>query len=117
MSKLEHHNRQKLFELANDKWYVKHTDEEVIIRAVESHYRQDRNEILYIVEIEFVNDNPCMLALQTCSARQQRQIWVGPYTGHPAPDIHIWEARVDLENLTTVPFGTPAAEVLYGKTK
>lgn len=114
MKVLKTHSQEKLIELANDKWYVKHTDEEVIIRAVEAHHRIDSADLRYVVEIEFVSAEPCVAALQICSARQQRQIWVGPYSGHPSPDIHIWEARVDLQNLTKVPFGTPAAEVLFG---
>lgn len=115
MKVLKHHSQEKLFELANDKWYVKHTNEEVIIRAVEARHQIDRPDIQYIVEIEFVNQEPSVIALQMCSARQQRQIWVGPYSGHPSPDIHIWEARVDLNNLTKVPYGTPAAEVLFAE--
>ena len=106
----------KLVELLlSGKLYVKHTNEEVVVRKVEAYHKIDRAEVQYTVEIEFVNAEPCSKALEYCSARQHRQIWIGPYQGHPSPDIHIWEARVGLEYLTPVPYGTPAAEVLFGK--
>ena len=115
MSGLKRYSEDKLLELADRKWYVKNTNEEVIVRKVESYYKIDRADVQHMVEIEFLNPEPDARALSYCRARQHRQVWVGPYQGHPSPDIHVWEAIVDLEYLTPVPFGTPAAEVLFGK--
>lgn len=117
MSVLKVHSQEKLLELADNKWYIKNTNEEVIIRKVDAYYAIHTAEVQYRVEVEFVNSDPCSKALERCRARQHRQVWMGPYAGHPSPDIHVWEALIDLEYLTPIPFGTPAGEVLFGKRK
>lgn len=109
------HTQEKLIEFVDKKWYVKHTNAEVVIRNVEAVYPFDRADLRYIVDIEFLQDYPDERALRICNAIPEDVVQMS-YAGHPVqPGIRTWIARVDLEYLCNVPFGTKAAEILFGK--
>lgn len=108
--------KTKAIEIMTSKWYVLHTNEEVVVRSIESSWYEDRNEVKNIAEIEFVNDNPVIQALRLCGATSTVDYTELSYTGHPTPSRQVWKAIVDMNRcLCTVPFGTKAAEVLFGK--
>lgn len=100
--------------------YVKDTDEKVYILSAEQTFYENRNEIKIIATIRFLSENPNERALKRVGA-------VGVpddalplmYIGHPAPQMptkYVWTATVDVKkHLSAIPFGTKAAEVLFGK--
>jgi hypothetical protein len=100
--------------------YVKNTGEKVFILSCESTYYADRDEVKIIADIRFVSDNPSEYALRLVGAKgiaePQPQMM---YIGHPIPQMPtemVWTARVDVKKcLSDIPFGTKAAEVLFGK--
>lgn len=101
--------------------YVKNTGEQVLLLQCDSTYYADRDEIQIIARIRFMSDNPSKYALKLVGAvglpEPQPQML---YIGHPIPPLPIvnviWEATVDVKKyLSDIPFGTKAAEVLFGK--
>lgn len=96
-------------------WYIKGTDEKVILRQVDQSWYEDRDEIKIIACIEFVSDNPKLEALEKVGATGKYPTMM--YAGHPIEEFpRIWTATVDMKlYLSQVPFGTKAAEVLFAK--
>ena len=104
------------FDIASRPWYVKNTNAEVIVRNVEFRYSDTSDEKTAIVDIEFVEDNPDLNAIKYSGAilvPDYNVITV--YSGHPVQTIKKYRARVSLDKLCEVPFGTKAAEVLFAK--
>ena len=107
---------QKFIELAGEPWYVKNTCEQVIVTKVECEWYAHNNEIKHIVEIEFLNPEPCEKALQKVGAQRLVMDMQHSYQGHPVmQEQYQWVARLNLKELSNVPYGTKAAEVLFGK--
>ena len=104
----------EVFDFSGD-WYIKGTDERVVLKEVTHSYYDDRDEIKILAVIEFVSDYPKQEALQLVAATGKSPTML--YSGHPVEEFpRIWTALVDMKlYLSRVPFGTKAAEVLFGK--
>lgn len=105
--------------------YVKDTDEKVLLLDLKESWYDDRDEKQLIAHIRFISDNPSDYALRRVGATGKADcvlsnMAIGMYAGHPAqpapPPRILYTATVDVKkHLSDVPFGTKAAEVLFGK--
>lgn len=100
--------------------YVLHTSEQVYVTDYSLICYEDRDEYYAELKIKFMSKNPCKLALRKVKASEISASIpiVNLYAGHPVqqyPAYVEYTATVTLDQLSTVPFGTTAAEVLFGK--
>jgi hypothetical protein len=103
-------------ELVSQTWYVKNTCEQVLVTKVDCSWYDHSNEIKYTVEVEFLNAEPCERALSVAGAQRIIMDLHHSYQGHPVQqEQYQWVATLNVKDLSNVPYGTKAAEVLFGK--
>lgn len=96
--------------------YVKYTNERVLVMDYQFDYTI-QGEVDVKINVIFMSDSPCRKAVSTLGGNEE--LFYDPhsqYSGHPAMESRQYKATLNsLRYLSPVPYGTKAAEVLFGK--
>lgn len=96
--------------------YVKYTNERVLVMDYQFDYTI-QGEVDVKINVIFMSDSPCLKAVSTLGGNEE--LFYDPhsqYSGHPVMESRRHKATLNsLRHLSPVPYGTKAAEVLFGK--
>lgn len=96
--------------------YVRYTNERVLVMNYHLDYTIEGRPS-FRIDVIFMSDTPCLKAVSTLGGNEE--LFYDPhsqYSGHPVMENRQYKATLNsLKYLSPTPYGTKAAEVLFGK--